>query len=48
MDEFLEPLLVYWRDSRQKGEAFGDFVARVGLESVKTFQSSYGAPSGGL
>ena len=48
MDNFLEPMLVYWRDSRQKGEAFGDFVARVGLESVKTYQSEYGSPSGGL
>ena len=45
MDAYLEPLLVYWRDSRQKGEAFGDFVSRVGLDSVKSFQASYGAPS---
>lgn len=45
MDAFIEPLLVYWRDSRLAGEAFGDFVNRVGMDSVKAFQESYGAPS---
>jgi len=45
MDAFLEPLLVYWRDSRQIGEKFGDFVARVGLESLKSYQSQYASPS---
>jgi len=45
MDAFLEPLLVYWRDSRRPGEAFGDFTARVGLDSLKSYQSSYSSPS---
>lgn len=45
MDAYLEPILVYWRDSRQKGEAFGDFVSRVGLESVRSFQAAYSSGS---
>ena len=45
MDAYVEPLLVYWRDYRLHGEAFGDFVNRVGQENCKSFQESYSAPS---
>lgn len=45
MDAFIEPLLVYWRDSRTKGEAFGDFASRVGIESLKNYQEAYKTPS---
>lgn len=45
MDAFIEPLLVYWRDARVAGEAFGDFASRVGMDSLKSYQESYKAPS---
>ena len=29
LEATLEPLLVFWRDARKPGEAFGDFTNRV-------------------
>jgi len=41
MDAFMEPLLVYWRDSRTPGESFGDFASRIGVEGLTKYQSTY-------
>jgi hypothetical protein len=31
------PLLTYFRDTRQPGETFGDFCARLGVEALRTW-----------
>lgn len=41
LDKFMEPLLVYWRDNKQAGEAFGDFCHRVGIEKLSSISASY-------
>jgi sulfite reductase (ferredoxin) len=41
MDDTLEPILVHWRDSRQPGEAFGDFCHRIGVAGLTAFADSY-------
>ncbi|NJN04557.1 MAG: sulfite reductase, ferredoxin dependent [Leptolyngbyaceae cyanobacterium RM1_1_2] len=37
----LEPIFVYFRDSRQLGESFGDFCDRLGLDAIRQFVESY-------
>jgi sulfite reductase (ferredoxin) len=37
----LEPLFVFFRDGRKKGESFGDFCDRVGFESLRQFAETY-------
>ena len=41
MDDTLEPLFVYWRDSRRPSEAFGDFCHRVGVQDLTAFAAAY-------
>ena len=41
MDDTLEPILVHWRDSRQPGEAFGDFCHRIGVSALAEFADNY-------
>jgi len=41
MESILEPIFVFWRDSRQPGEAFGDFCYRQGNEAIEEFVASY-------
>ncbi|KAJ1431962.1 hypothetical protein B484DRAFT_448123 [Ochromonadaceae sp. CCMP2298] len=37
----LEPLLAYWGQSRQPGEAFGSFTHRVGVADLEAFSETY-------
>ncbi|MGF1517470.1 MAG: sulfite reductase, ferredoxin dependent [Nodosilinea sp.] len=37
----LEPLFVFFRDGRKKGESFGDFCDRVGFEALRQFGDTY-------
>ena len=37
----LEPLFVFFRDGRKKGESFGDFCGRVGFEALRQFAGTY-------
>jgi sulfite reductase (ferredoxin) len=45
LETFLEPLLVYYKQSRQapdgKPESFGDFCNRVDFEALRNFAASY-------
>lgn len=41
LESLLEPLFVFFKKSRQKGESFGDFCARVGLDTLREFASNY-------
>jgi sulfite reductase (ferredoxin) len=45
LETFLEPLLVYYKQSRQTPagtpESFGDFCNRVDFESLRNFAASY-------
>jgi sulfite reductase (ferredoxin) len=37
----LEPIFVYFKQSRQPGETFGDFCDRVGMEAIRNFTVTY-------
>ncbi|GAC1457894.1 MAG: sulfite reductase, ferredoxin dependent [Chamaesiphon sp.] len=37
----LEPIFVYFKQSRQAGESFGDFCDRIGLDAIREFVSTY-------
>lgn len=37
----LEPLFVFFRDGRKKGESFGDFCDRVGFGALRQFAEGY-------
>ncbi len=39
----LEPIFVYFKQSRQSGESFGDFCTRVGFEPIREFAANYEA-----
>ncbi|WP_338038484.1 hypothetical protein [Neosynechococcus sphagnicola] len=39
----LEPIFVYFKQSRQSGEAFGDFCHRVGFAALRQFVTTYEA-----
>jgi sulfite reductase (ferredoxin) len=41
LETFLEPLLVYYKQSRQSQESFGDFCNRVDFEALRNFAASY-------
>ena len=41
LETTLEPLFVFFRDGRKKGESFGDFCDRVGFEALRQFADSY-------
>jgi sulfite reductase (ferredoxin) len=44
LEATLEPLLVYFKQERQKQqivESFGDFCNRVGLEALQKFAATY-------
>ncbi|MFQ4135749.1 sulfite reductase, ferredoxin dependent [Nodosilinea sp. PGN35] len=43
IDTTLEPLFVFFRDGRKKGESFGDFCDRVGFEALRQFAATYNA-----
>jgi sulfite reductase (ferredoxin) len=37
----LEPIFIYFKQSRQLSESFGDFCARVGLDTIHEFATNY-------
>jgi sulfite reductase (ferredoxin) len=41
LETFLEPLFVYFKQSRTDGESFGDFCDRVGFDTLRQFVSDY-------
>lgn len=41
LETFLEPILVYFKRSREKGESFGDFCHRVGFDTLRHFIQAY-------
>lgn len=41
LETFLEPLLVFFRDSKKKNETFGDFCHRVGFDALRAFADTY-------
>ena len=41
LETFLEPLFVYFKQSRTDGESFGDFCDRVGFDALRQFVSAY-------
>jgi len=41
LEKFLEPLLVFFRDNKEKSETFGDFCHRVGFDALRKFADKY-------
>jgi sulfite reductase (ferredoxin) len=41
LESFLEPILVYFKRSREPGESFGDFCHRVGFDTLRHFMQAY-------
>jgi sulfite reductase (ferredoxin) len=41
LENQLEPILVYFKQSRQPGEIFGDFCDRVGFDAIREFAAQY-------
>ena len=41
IEEFLEPLFVYFRKNRKRKESFGDFCNRVGFAALEEFSQDY-------
>ena len=37
----MEPIFVYFKQSRQSGESFGDFCFRVGFDPIREFAAAY-------
>lgn len=41
LETTLEPILFYYKQSRDHGEGFGDFCARMGIENLKKYAAGY-------
>jgi sulfite reductase (ferredoxin) len=41
LEAILEPVFVYFKQSRQAGESFGDFCDRVGMTAIHEFSKTY-------
>ncbi|MCF4968046.1 sulfite reductase, ferredoxin dependent [Nostoc sp. CMAA1605] len=41
IESFLEPIFVYFKQSRTSQESFGDFCDRVGFDAIREFASQY-------
>lgn len=41
LEKFLEPIFVFFKNSRENDESFGDFCTRVGFEAIRVFVGSY-------
>jgi len=41
LEKFLEPIFVFFKKFREKGESFGDFCARVGFDDIREFSANY-------
>jgi sulfite reductase (ferredoxin) len=47
LENFLEPLFVYFKQERQENESFGEFCHRLGFEALRQFSASYQAKASG-
>ena len=47
LENFLEPLFVYFKQERQESESFGEFCHRLGFEALRQFSDSYQAKASG-
>jgi sulfite reductase (ferredoxin) len=45
LEKTLEPILVYFKQDRKTGEAFGDFCHRVGFVALREFSKNYSSKS---
>jgi sulfite reductase (ferredoxin) len=41
LESFFEPIFVYFKNSRQGKESFGDFCDRVGFDAIRQFAETY-------
>ena len=41
LENFMEPLFVYFKQERQESESFGEFCHRLGFEALRQFSASY-------
>ncbi|MBR8830702.1 MAG: Sulfite reductase [ferredoxin] [Chroococcopsis gigantea SAG 12.99] len=41
LEKILEPMLVHFKQDKQKGESFGEFCHRVGFDSLRNFSATY-------
>ncbi len=46
LEKTLEPIFVFFKQSRHPGESFGDFCDRVGLDAIRQFASQYQPENG--
>jgi sulfite reductase (ferredoxin) len=47
LENFLEPLFVYFKQERQESESFGEFCHRLGFEALRQFSASYQSKTSG-
>jgi sulfite reductase (ferredoxin) len=47
LENFLEPLFVYFKQERQESESFGEFCHRLGFEALRQFSASYQSKASG-
>ncbi|AFZ43992.1 sulfite reductase (ferredoxin) [Halothece sp. PCC 7418] len=41
LESYIEPMLAFYKEKRQKDESFGEFCNRVGFEAIETYVKSY-------
>ena len=41
LEAFLEPLFIYFKQSKTAGESFGEFCNRIGFDALRKFSESY-------
>jgi sulfite reductase (ferredoxin) len=41
LESFLEPIFVFFKQSREKNESFGSFCGRVGFDAIREFTTNY-------
>jgi sulfite reductase (ferredoxin) len=47
LENFLEPLFVYFKQERQESESFGEFCHRLGFDALRQFSASYQSKASG-
>ncbi len=41
LEDFFEPILVFFKQKRQAGESFGLFCSRIGFDAIRKFSANY-------
>jgi sulfite reductase (ferredoxin) len=41
IENFLEPIFIYFKQSKKSGESFGDFCDRLGFDAIREFTANY-------